>query len=125
MLLSLVEEFEDNPLMYYYLAIAYRKLENYEKAIYYLTESIQRESGILEVIVELGVNYACLEDFEEAIKYFKKAFEVSREVEICTNIIMCYINLNKLEDAKLHLEIAKNLKPEDEIVLELEQMLKK
>ncbi|NKF05252.1 tetratricopeptide repeat protein [Clostridium gasigenes] len=125
MLLSLIEKFEDNPLMYYYLAIAYRKLENYEKAIYYLTESIQRESGILEVIVELGVNYACLQDFEGAIKYFKKAFEVSREVEICTNIIMCYIHLNKLEDAKLHLEIAKNLKPEDEIVLELEQMLKK
>ena len=125
MLLPLIEKFEDNPLMYYYLAVAYRKLENYEKAIYYLTESIQRESGILEVIVELGVNYACLQDFEGAIKYFKKAFEVSREVEICTNIIMCYINLNKLEDAKLHLEIAKNLKPDDEIVLELEQMLKK
>lgn len=124
-LLSLIEKFEDNPLMYYYLGIAYRKLENYEKAIYYLTESIQRESGILEVVVELGVNYACLQDFEGAIKYFKKAFEASREVEVCTNIIMCYMNLNKLEDARLHLEIAKNLKPDDEIVLELEQMLKK
>lgn len=125
MLLPLIEKFEDNPLMYYYLAVAYRKLENYEKAIYYLTESVQRESGILEVIVELGLNYACLHDFESAIKYFKKAFEVSRDVEICTNIIMCYINLNKLEDARLHLEIAKNLKPDDEVVLDLEQMLKK
>lgn len=125
MFLSLIEKFEDNPLMYYYLGIAYRKLENYEKAIYYLKESMQRESGILEVVVELGVNHACLQDFESAIKYFKKAFEASREVEICTNIIMCYINLNKLDDAKLHLEIAKNLKPDDEIVLELEQMLRK
>lgn len=32
MLLPLIEKFEDNPLMYYYLAVAYRKLENYEKA---------------------------------------------------------------------------------------------
>ncbi|MGL5086839.1 MAG: tetratricopeptide repeat protein, partial [Clostridium sp.] len=124
-LLSLIEKFKDNPLMYYYLGVAYRKLENYEKAIYYLEESIKKESGILEVVVEMGVNYACLQDFESAIRYFKKAFEASREVEVCTNIIMCYMNLNNLEEARLHLEIAKNLKPDDEIVLELEALLKK
>ncbi len=101
-LLRLGEEFKENPLIYYYLGIAFRKLENYHKAIYYLKESIKRESGILEVIVELGLNYACIGEFEEAIKYFKKAFEASRDVEICTNIIMCYLNINDLENAKLH-----------------------
>ena len=35
LLLKLVADFEENPLLYYYLAVAYRKLENYEKAIYY------------------------------------------------------------------------------------------
>lgn len=124
LLLDLLESFSENPLIYYYLAVAYRKLENYEKAIYYLNESIQRESGIYEVIVELGINYACINDFEGAIKYFKKAFEVTKEVEICTNIVMCYMNLNNIQDAKLHLEIAKKLSPEDEIVKELENILK-
>ncbi|ATD56223.1 Putative Tetratricopeptide TPR_2 repeat protein [Clostridium chauvoei JF4335] len=124
-LLNLSEKFNDNPLIYYYLGVAYRKLENYEKAIYYLNESISKESGILEVVVELGVNYACINDFETAIKYFKKAFEATKEVEICTNIVMCYINLNNIEQAKLHLDIAKKLAPEDEIVKELEIILKK
>lgn len=124
-LLRLGEEFKENPLIYYYLGIAFRKLENYHKAIYYLKESIKRESGILEVIVELGLNYACIGEFEEAIKYFKKSFEASRDVEICTNIIMCYLNINDLENAKLHLEIAKNLNPEDEIVKQLDAMISK
>ena len=125
LLLKLVEKFEKNPLIYYYLGVAYRRLENYEKAIYYLNESLQKESGIYEVVVELGINYACINDFESAIRYFKKAFEVTKEVEVCTNIVMCYINLNNLEEAKLHLNIAKKLSPEDEVVKDLEKMLNK
>lgn len=123
MLLSLVEIFDSNPLLYYYLAVAYRKIENYEKAIYYLNESIAIESGILEVVNEFGINYACLGNYEEAIKYFKKAFEASRDIEICTNIIMCYINMGDKEQAKLHLDIAKKINPEDEIVKQLEKMI--
>ncbi|NFF37087.1 tetratricopeptide repeat protein [Clostridium botulinum] len=125
MLLPLVDQFETNPLLYYYLAVGYRNLENYEKAIYYLNQSLSIESGILEVVNELGINYACLGNYEGAIKYFKKAFEASRDVEICTNIIMCYMNLGDNEQAKLHLEIAKKLKPEDEIVNQLEKALTK
>lgn len=125
MLLGLLDKFDKNPLIYYYLAVAYRRLEDYDNAITYLKESIKIESGILEVVVELGMNYACINDFESALVYFKKAFEASRDVEICTNIIMCYINMNKLEDAKQHLEIAKKLNKDDEIVKEIEEMFKK
>lgn len=123
-LIGLLEKFEENPLIYYYLAVAYRKLENYEKSIYYLTESMQRESGIYEVIVEMGINYACLNDFESALAYFRKAFEVKKEVEVCTNIVMCYLNLNDIEQAKLHLDIAKKLDKDDEIVNEIDRMMK-
>lgn len=123
MLLKLTEEFDNNPLIYYYIALGFRKLEDYEKAIYYLKESLQIESGILEVVVELGVNYACIGEFNQAIKYFRKAFEASKEVEICTNIVMCYLNLNDYENAKLHLDIAKSINSEDEIVKQLDKML--
>lgn len=123
LLVKLVANFDNNPLIYYYLGVAYRKLENYEKAIYYLNEGIAIESGILEMVVELGVNYACIGEYERAINYFKKAFEASREVEICTNIVMSYIHLQNFEEAKLHLEIAKKLNPEDEIVIQLEKVL--
>ncbi|WP_194190570.1 tetratricopeptide repeat protein [Clostridium chrysemydis] len=124
-LLGLLDNFKENPLIYYYIAIGYRKIGNNEKAIEYLLESLNVESGILEVVNEIGINYACLGMYEEAIKYFKKAFEASKDVEICTNIIMCYLNLDDLNNAKLHLELAKKLDKEDEIVLKLDRIIKK
>lgn len=124
-LLELVEEFDSNPLIYYYIGVAFRRLQKFEEAIHYLRESIKIESGILEVVVELGLNYACLGEYEEALIYFKKAFEASRDVEICTNIIMCYINLKDMKSAKLHLAIAKELNSEDEIVKEIENLISK
>ncbi|AWK51133.1 hypothetical protein DIC82_08940 [Clostridium beijerinckii] len=123
LLLPLCEEFKENPLVYYYLGVGYRKIENYKTAIHYLEESLSLESGSLETVNELGMNYASIGDYEKAIKYFRKAFEASKEVEICTNIVMCYINLGDKEQAKLNLDIAKKLAPDDEIVIEIDQML--
>ena len=123
MLLPLHEQFDDNPLIYYYLAIGYRKLENYDKAIYYLMESLRIESGILDVINELGLNYACLKKYKEALKYFKKALKASNEVGICTNIIMCYINLGDKDNAKKYLKKAKKINENDEVVKEIDAIL--
>ncbi|MGL4873637.1 MAG: tetratricopeptide repeat protein [Clostridium sp.] len=124
-LLDLVEKFDGNPLMYYYLGVGYRKIGKNEKAIEYLLESLRIDSGILEVVNEIGINYACLGDYEEGSKYLRKAFEASKEVGICTNLIMCYINLGKIEDAKLHLEIAEKLDKDDEIVIKIRKFLEK
>ena len=38
---------------------------------------------------------------------------------------MCYLNLGDKENAKLHLDIAKKLNPEDEVVVELDRILAK
>jgi tetratricopeptide (TPR) repeat protein len=122
--LPLLNEFGDDATLYYYIAIAYRLLENYEKAIYYLNESMSIDSNIVEVINELGINYASLGDYETAIAYLRKAFEATKSIEICTNLIMCYLNNNDMKNAKLHLEIAKKINSEDEIVLELNGVIK-
>lgn len=122
-LVPLLEQFEKNPLIYYYLGVSYRKLENYEKAIYYLREGISLDSGILEMVNELGMNFALIGDYTEAVKYFRKAFEASKDVDICTNLVMCYINMNDTEMAKNTLEIAKKLKPDDEVVQDIDKML--
>lgn len=124
MLVDLSEKFDKNPLIYYYLGVASRKLENFNKAIYYLNKSLEIESGMLEVVTELGINYACLGEYEEALAYFEKAFEASRDVETCTNIVMCYLNLGNMEKAKEYLEEAKKINSEDEIVKQLVTMLK-
>lgn len=122
-LLPLLDTFEDNVLLYYYIAVAYRVLGNYEKAIYYLNESLLLDSTLVEVANELGLNYASLGIYEQAIAYFRKAFEVTRSVEICTNLIMCYLNIGDREQAKLHLELAKKLDSKDEVVIELQSII--
>lgn len=124
-LIPLLDRFGDNPSLFYYVALCYRKLENYEKAIYYLNESIAIDSSIVETINEMGINYASLEDFENAIKYFRKAFEATRDIEICTNLIMCYLNSGDLKQARLHLEIAEKINKDDEIVKEIKEYMKR
>ena len=123
-LLPLSDKFPENAIIKYYIATAYRRLENFEKAIYYLNESIALDNNMVEPINELGINYAYLGDFENALKCFKKAFEATRDIEICTNIIMCYLNLNKLEEAKKHLNIAKAIDKDDEVLVDIERYMK-
>lgn len=125
LLLPLIDNYGNNANLYYYIAVAYRNLENYEKAIYYLNESVAIDSSIVEVINELGVNFASLGDFPKAIAYFRKAFEATRSVEICTNLVMCYLNSGDLKQAKAHLDIAEKLDPEDEVVKDLKKIIYK
>ncbi|MCB2289061.1 capsular biosynthesis protein [Clostridium sp. CS001] len=122
--IPLMEQIGDSPDIYYHTAVAYRILKNYEKAIYYLNEAVVMDEDLIEVINEFGVNYACLENYETAIKYFRKAFEVTKSIEICTNLVMCYLNVKDFHQARMHLDIAKKINPEDEIVIQLENMLK-
>lgn len=121
--IPLIDEFGDDAALYYYIAVAYRILENYEKAIYYLNEALSIDNDLVEVVNELGINYASLGDFKSAIAYLRKAFEVTKSVEICTNLIMCYLNSGDIESARNHLEIAKRLDPNDEIVVQLNAIM--
>ncbi|MBA5850894.1 tetratricopeptide repeat protein [Clostridium sp. cel8] len=123
-MLPLMDVFGDHPSFYYYVAVAYRLLENYEKAIYYLNEALNIDSSIVEVINEMGINYACIGDYKTAISYLRKAFEATRSVEICTNLVMCYLNLNDMKSAREHFNIAKKLDPKDEVVIQLENIFK-
>lgn len=124
-LLPLLDRFGDNPSLFYYVAICYRKLENFEKAIYYLNESISIDSSVVETINEMGINYASLGDYENAIKYFRKAFEATKDIEICTNLIMSYLNIGDIKQAKLHLEMGENLNKDDEILKEIKGYMMK
>lgn len=123
-LIPLIDIIGDSAELYYYIALAYRILENYEKGIYYLNEALAIDSNYVEVFNEMGINYACLEDYEKAIQYFRKVFEVTKSIEVCTNLIMCYMNIGDMTNAKNHLDIAEKLDPNDEIVIEIKSILK-
>ncbi|MCY6483555.1 capsular biosynthesis protein [Clostridium aestuarii] len=124
-LIPLLEELGDKAEIYFHIAVGYRILENYDKAIYYLEKSLEIDSFYPEVFNELGINYASLENFESAIHYFRKVFEATKSIEVCTNLVMCYLNIGDNKQAKIHLDIAKKIDPKDEILLELEEILKK
>lgn len=123
-LLPLMDEFGDKASLFYHIAVCYRQLENYEKGIYYLNEALSIDPDLVEAFNEIGIDYASLGDFKNAVNYLRKAFEVTRNVEICTNLIMCYLNMGDIEQAKNHLEIAKKLNSQDEIVIKLDNILK-
>ena len=122
-LLPLIDKFEKNASIYFHIAVAYRNLKSFEKAIYYLNEAMALDSNIIELFNEFGLNYASINDYDNAILYFRKAFEATKSIEICTNLILCYYNKGDYEQSKLHLEIAKKIMPSDEIVIQLEKML--
>ncbi|WP_300348711.1 tetratricopeptide repeat protein [Clostridium sp.] len=123
-LLPLADKFEDNAILRYYIATAYRRLGNFEKAVYYLNECLAIDSSIVEAVNEMGINYASLGVYDEAVKYLRKAFESTRDIEVCTNLIVCYLNAGMIDEAKQHLDIAKALNKDDEIVKEIETFMK-
>ncbi|WBW99430.1 tetratricopeptide repeat protein [Oceanirhabdus sp. W0125-5] len=123
-LIPLMSVLGDSAEYYYHIAVAYRNLENYEKAIYYLNEAFSIDKRLLEVYNEFGINYAALGDYDKAIQYFEKAFEQSKSIELATNIVMCYIHNNNMKKAKEALEEAIKIDPNDDIVQQLREYYK-
>jgi tetratricopeptide (TPR) repeat protein len=124
-LVPLMDEMGNDANLIYFIAVAYRNIENYEKAIYYLNEALSIDSNIVEIFNELGINYASLGDFNNAILYFRKVFEVTKSIEVCTNLVMCYLNINDINQSKIHYEIAKKINPKDEVVMQLKEFFEK
>lgn len=123
LLIPIAEDYHNRNQIYYDIALGYRLIKNHEKAIYYLNEILGMDGNVIEAISEMGINYACIGNYKEAITFFRKAFKVTKAIEICTNLIVCYINIGDLDQAKKHLEIAKKINPNDEILLKIDKML--
>jgi tetratricopeptide (TPR) repeat protein len=123
LLIPLIPEFPEDAALLYYIGVCYRILENHEKSIYYLEQALEMDTDLVQVVNELGINYASLGDFETAVMYLRKAFEATKSVEICTNLVMCYLEMGRLEEAKTHLALAEKLDPEDEVVHDLKKFI--
>ncbi|OPJ57503.1 tetratricopeptide repeat protein [Clostridium oryzae] len=123
LLVPLIDKLPDNAFLYFYIAVACRNLGLYEKAIYYLNEAKSIDDTIIDIYNEIGLNYAQIGNFQEAIKYFRKIFEATKAIDVCTNLIMCYINIGDKKNALLHLEIAKKMNKDDDIVKQLEKLI--
>ncbi|MDV3427953.1 MAG: capsular biosynthesis protein [Bacillota bacterium] len=125
LLLPLLKVLENDASLLYYIGIAYRNINIYEKAIYYQTEALRIDNNMIQSVNELGINYAALRNYPDAIKYLRRAFEMTKSIEICTNLIMCYIKNNEIENAKLHIAIAEKIDKNDEVLVQLKKLLNK
>lgn len=122
-LLDRYEKGENNANILCYIAVAYRNLALHEKAIYYLNEALAIDSSFVDVVNELGINYAALGSYKVAVEYLRKAFESTMSIEICTNLALCYFYDNDIENAKAHIRIAEKLDASDEVLKKVKEIV--
>lgn len=123
LILPILNREEDNPRLLLMIGIAYRLLENHEKAVYYLNDALAIDNAYVDVLNELGINYAAIGDYPKAINYFHALFEQIRTIEILTNLIMCYINIGDYKAAQDHIAIAELMDSDDEILLQIKKYI--
>ncbi len=124
LILPLLDRENDNPRLLLMIGMAYRMLNHPEKAIYYLNEALAIDEAYVDVLNELGINYAQLGDYPKAVEYFHALFEQVRTIEILTNLIMSYINLQDYEAAREHIKIGELMDPDDEILQEIKEFMR-
>lgn len=121
-LLPLYKSESSNPRYLYHLALAYRNLGNHDKAIYYLEEGRLLDNAYLDILNELGINYAMLDDQRTAEAYFRKVYEASGDIAPLTNLIICLFDQGKAEEGRQLFEIAQKKLPGDEILAEIKKI---
>lgn len=110
-----------NPRLIYSIAVAYRLLDNYEKAIFYLEDAQTLDPGFFDVLNELGLNFAMIEDYATARDYFRAVFKATHEFGPMTNLIISLFNLGETEEAKELYQQALEINPNDEILVEIQR----
>lgn len=110
------DEFQNH----FFNALANRAIENYERAIEDLREAENFKVDPTAVYFEMGKNYASLENFMEAEKYFNKALqEKPEEADILSELVEVY-KLNR--DYSKAIKTAKKLKNNKEISADLAEL---
>ena len=115
-LLPLYEKYKEWWNLLFFIGLAYRKLGEYEKAIFFFGEVGRIKPSQSDAYNELGLCYASLGDYENAEKYFKKAALIEdNDPELLCNLAAVYINSGKLEQAEETLAKAEEMAPGEEI----------
>lgn len=118
MLLPLTQKDDEWWNLYFFIGLAYRRLENYEMAIDYYKKVLLLKPSQADANNELGLCYTYIGDFEKAEKYLKKAVRLSEnDPEILSNLAVVYMNMEMYEKAQDLLELALQIDPNDNIAL--------
>ena len=97
----------------------YEKLNDYYNVIECYEKMISASSDIKLIVIklnEIGMIYSKLLKYEEAIHYFKKTLNYTKNIpDVYSNIGICYISLKQYKLAEVSFLIYLNLKKDDNI----------
>jgi len=86
--------------IYFNLGAAYYNQRKYAEAIEVFAKGIQKNSDDWEMYYLIGKSSSFLMDFENALKYNKKAFQLSNKLEVGLTIGKTYELMNRIDKAK-------------------------
>ena len=104
LLLSLTKtkELENDDSLYYTMGIAYRKLEEYDKAIKAYNKAVEINPQKDEAYYNMGIAYYHLKEFDEVITCYKKAIHLNANKSgAYTNLFELQLTQNQAFDQEL------------------------
>lgn len=116
LLLELEDKYPKWWNLLFFIALAYRQLQNYEEAITYFNRVLELDENQLDTLAELGLCYGSLGDYSRARDYFDRALQIAGDdSELLSNMAMVLMEMGNLEEAKEYLDRSLALNSEDEI----------
>lgn len=116
-LLSLEEFHKDWWNLLFFIGLAYRRINQFHKAIEYFRRTLEYNSGHIDTFNELGICYLSTNQISHAKKVYKEALKFEPENhELLCNLAIVYLNEENLEMAEDLLLKAHTIDKEDEII---------
>lgn len=116
-LLPLEPDHKDWWNLLFFIGLAYRHLNEFEKAIDYFKRTLEYNNGHSETLNELGI--ACLSSgkFKQARKAYEEALKIKPgHPELLCNLGIVYLNEGKFDEAEETLKKAEKEAPNDDII---------
>ena len=124
--LELEPEKQDIPIIYSYMGLCLKELENYKKAINVLQKAEEYDNERTDIHNLMGFCYFKLKEHENAIKCFKKVLQLNPASAIdYANIASNYRDMGDRRKAIRYYELALELDPTIEFAIENLQSLKR
>ncbi|KXZ39353.1 Tfp pilus assembly protein PilF [Alkalithermobacter thermoalcaliphilus JW-YL-7 = DSM 7308] len=117
-LLPLTQNYSDWWNLLFFIGLAYRQLNDINKAIEYFEKVLAINPNQADTLAEIGLCNAVLGKYDKAIEYYEKSIEIlGEQSELLCNLGMVYLQINNIEKASEYIQRAYELDPNDEITI--------
>ncbi|OQA90936.1 MAG: photosystem I assembly protein Ycf3 [Elusimicrobia bacterium ADurb.Bin231] len=108
--LTFASNTDEKSMSYFHLGGCYGNMMLYDEAIKNLTSALNLDSTRGEIYLNLGIIYQHIGNYNVAMEQLRKAKELEtgceENWEINFNLGLCFLNMNRLEEAELYIKKA-------------------